>query len=77
MADVLDVRMARLEGAYDQISKRLDDLHGDLNSRRARSALSSSWCVSKLHTGLRSQFWQFAALVVPLWLATAALLFRH
>ncbi len=65
-ADTSDVRMARLEGAYNQIAKRLDDLHGDVQQLR-----------TELHIGLRSQFWQFAALVLPLWLAAAALLFRH
>ncbi len=65
-ADTSDVRMARLEGAYDQITKRLDDLHTDVQQLR-----------TELHTGLRNQFWQFAALVLPLWLAAAALLFRH
>jgi len=28
--DALDVRMARLEGAYEQIDRRLDTLHGDV-----------------------------------------------
>jgi hypothetical protein len=28
--DALDVRMARLEGAYEQIDKRLGTLHGDV-----------------------------------------------
>ncbi len=65
-ADTLDVRMAKLEGAYDQITRRLDDLHDDVQQLR-----------TELHTGLRSRFWQFAALVLPLWLAAAALLFRR
>ncbi len=69
-ADTLDVRMARLEGAYEQITKRLDDLHLELHHFRAEIR-------TELHTGLRTQFWQFAGLVLPLWLAAAALLFRH
>jgi len=64
--DTLDVRMAKLEEAYAHVSKRLDDVHGDVQQLRA-----------ELQTGLRSQFWQFAALVLPLWLAAVALLFRH
>jgi len=58
--------MAKLEEAYVQVSKRLDDVHGDVQQLRA-----------ELQIGLRSQFWQFAALVLPLWLAAAALLYRH
>jgi len=64
--DTLDVRMAKLEEAYAQVSKRLDDVHGDIQQLR-----------TELQTGLRGQFWQFAALVLPLWLAAVALLFRH
>jgi len=72
-ADTLEVRMARLEGACEQITKRLADLHAELHQFRAevRSELQ------ELRAGLRTQFWQFAGLVLPLWLATAALLFRH
>ncbi len=83
-ADTLDVRMARLEGAYDQNTKRLDDLHGDIQQLRGEIHTESQQMRTEfqqlraeLHTGLRSQFWQFAALVLPLWLAAAALLFRH
>ena len=65
-ADTLDVRMARLEGAYEQITKRLDDLHAELHQFRA-----------EVQTALRTQFWQFAALVLPLWLAAAALLIKR
>ena len=64
--DTLDVRMAKLEEAYAQVSKRLDDVHEDVQQLR-----------TELQTGLRSQFWQFAALVLPLWLAAAALLFKQ
>ncbi len=72
-ADALDVRMARLEGAYDQIAKRLDDLHGDFQQLRGEIRTE----LQQLRTDRRSQFWQFAALVLPLWLAAAALLLRH
>ncbi len=65
-ADLLEVRMARLEGAYDQITKRLDTLHANIQQLRM-----------ELHTSLRSQFWQVVALILPLWPAAAALLFRH
>jgi len=65
-ADTLGVRMAKLEEAYAQVSKRLDDVHADVQQLH-----------TELQTGLRSQFWQFAALVLPLWLAAAALLYRH
>jgi len=65
-AETLDVRMAKLEEAYAQVSKRLDDVHEDVQQLR-----------TELQTGLRSQFWQFAALVLPLWLAAAALLFKQ
>jgi predicted nucleic acid-binding Zn-ribbon protein len=33
-ADTLDVRMARLEGAYEQINKRLETLHVDVQDIR-------------------------------------------
>ena len=82
--DALDIRMARLEGAYDQITKRLDDLHGNVGQLRAETQAGLQQLRAEVHTGLqqlridlRGQFWQFAALVLPLWLAAAALLFRH
>ncbi len=34
--DALDVRMARLEGAYEQIDRRLGTLHGDVLSLAQR-----------------------------------------
>jgi chromosome segregation ATPase len=33
-SDTLDVRMARLEGAYEQINKRLETLHADIQQVR-------------------------------------------
>jgi len=72
-ADTLDARMARLEGAYEQITKRLDDLQGSV--QQFRSEVRSEF--QQLRVELRSQFRHFAALVLPLWLATAALFFRH
>jgi hypothetical protein len=66
MVDGLDVRMVRLEGAYDQITKRLDVLQADIQRLRM-----------ELHTGLRAQSWQVAVLVLPLWLTAAALLFKY
>ena len=34
-ADALEVRMARLEGSYEQLDKRLGDLAADLHALRA------------------------------------------
>ena len=76
-ADTLDVRMAKLEEAYEQLTKRLDDVHGGLQQLRGEVHTELQQLRTELHTGLRSQFWQFAALVLPLWLAAAALFFRH
>ncbi len=76
-ADTSDVRMARLEGAYDQITRRLDDLHADVQQLRGEIRTELQQLRTELHIGLRSQFWQSATLVLPLWLAAAALLFRH
>lgn len=96
--DALDIRMARLEGAYDQITKRLDDLHADIQQLRSEFQQFRGEIRTELQqlrtelqqfrtelqqlrtdftTGIRSQFWQFAALMLPLWLAAAALLLRH
>jgi len=97
-ADTLDARMARLEGAYEQITKRLDDLQGSVHEfrgevhaefRQFRGEVRAEFQqfrgefqqfrgeFQQLRIEFRSQFWHFAALVLPLWLATAALLFRH
>ena len=76
-AHTLDVRIAKLEEAYDQITRRLDDVHGGVQQLRSEIHTELQQLRTELHTGLRSQFWQFAALVLPLWLAAAALLFRH
>jgi len=76
-AATLDARMAKLEEAYDQITERLDDVHGDVQQLRGEVRAELQQLRTELQTGMRSQFWQFAALVLPLWLAAAALLFRH
>ena len=76
-ADTLDVRTAKLEEAYDQITRRLDDVYGGVQQLRGEIHAELQQLRTELQTGLRSQFWQFAALVLPLWLAAAALLFRH
>jgi hypothetical protein len=36
-ADTLDVRMARLEEAYNQNSKRLNDVYGDVQQLRGEN----------------------------------------
>ncbi len=77
MAATLDVRMAKLEEAYDQITKRLNDVHGDVQQLRGEVHTELQQLHTELRTGMRSQYWQFAALVLPLWLAAAAQLFRH
>lgn len=77
MAASLDVRMAKLREAYDQITKRLDDVHGDVQQLRGEIHTEIQQLRTELQTGMRSQFWQFAALVLPLWLAAAALFLRH
>ena len=77
MAASLGVRMAKLREAYDQIAKRLDDVHGDVQQLRGEVHTEPQQLRTELQTGMRSQFWQFAALVLPLWLAAAALLLRH
>jgi len=69
--------MAKLEEAYDQITERLDDVHGDVSQLRGEVRAELQQLRTELQTGMRTQFWQFAALVLPLWLAAAALLFRH
>ena len=69
--------MAKLEEVYDQITERLDDVHGDVQQLRGEVRAELQQLRTELQTGMRSQFWQFAALVLPLWLAAAALLFRH
>jgi glycerol-3-phosphate cytidylyltransferase-like family protein len=77
MAASLDVRIAKLREAYDQIVKSLDDVHGDVQQLRGEVHTELQQLRAELQTGMRSQFWQFAALVLPLWMAAAALLFRH
>lgn len=73
----LDVRMAKLKEAYDQIAKRLDDVHGDVQQLRGEIHTELQQLRTELQTEMRNQFWQFAALVLPLWLAAAALFFRR
>jgi chaperonin cofactor prefoldin len=68
-AEPLEVRMARLEGAYEQINKRLEAIEADI--RELRSSLET------LRRDLTSQFrW-----VVGLWattiLAVLGLYFRR
>ena len=49
-----------------EITKRLEDMQTHVQKLR-----------TELHTGLRSQLWQFAALALTVGLIAAALLFRH
>jgi hypothetical protein len=76
-AATLNARMVKLEEAYDQITERLDDVHGDLQHLRGEIHTEIQQLRTERQTGMRSHFWQFAALVLPLWLAAAALLLRH
>jgi len=54
-ADTLEIRMAKLEEAYEQVSKRLDDLHGSLQQLRGEVHTDLQQLRMELHTGLRSR----------------------
>jgi hypothetical protein len=64
-AVTLDVCMAKLEDASDQMAKRLDNVHGDVQELRGEIHTELQKLRTELQTGMRSQFWQFAALVLP------------
>jgi chaperonin cofactor prefoldin len=61
-AEPLEVRMARLEGAYEQINKRLDAIEADI--RELRSSLES------LRRDLTAQMASQFRWVVGLWATT-------
>jgi len=72
-AEPLEVRMARLEGAYEQINKRLEAIEADI--RELRSSLES------LRRDLTAQMASQFRWVVGLWattiLAVLGLYFRR
>ena len=61
-AQLLEVRMARLEGAYEQINKRLEAIEADI--RELRSSLES------LRRDLTAQMASQFRWVVGLWATT-------
>ena len=69
-ADALEVRMARLEGAYEQIDKRLGSVEGQIRDLRAE--------MHALRTEIRGQFqWLVGLLIFAIFAPIALRLFGH
>lgn len=80
----LETRMARLEGAYDQVNYRLDSLDGNLNAlRHELSTLSAKVDAfsNRLDSKIDQRFMWTVGIVTSTWLTTIAailpLYFRH
>ncbi len=80
-AQPLDIRMARLEGAYEQIDRRLADLRQDMDQRFTdlRQELDRRFStVDQRFAALDQRFTWLAGLVVGTWITTIlTVLFHH
>ncbi len=73
-ADTLEVRMARLEGAYEQIDRRLGSLEGQI--RDLRVELHDD--MHALRTAMRGQFqWLVGLLIFAIFAPIALRLIGH
>ena len=45
-AEPLEIRMARLEGPYEQINERLSVLHGDVQALRTQMSAQFYWLLT-------------------------------
>ena len=83
-AQPLEIRMARLEGAYEQIGHRLGELRQDMDQRFAdlRHDMDQRFSavdrrLEALHQRLDQRFMWLAALVVSTWITTILTVLFH
>jgi hypothetical protein len=67
-ADALEVRIARLEGAYEQIDKRLGSIENDIRDLRTEIHILADRLITRMD---RQFFWVLGLLVVSIILPIA------
>jgi hypothetical protein len=67
-ADALEVRIARLEGAYEQIDKRLGSIENDIRDFRTEIHMLADRLITRID---RQFFWVLGLLVVSIILPIA------
>jgi hypothetical protein len=72
-AQPLEVRIARLEGAYEQIDKRLGDLTATVNGRFAQVDARLDGLDRKVD-GLQ---WRMTSLIIGTWITTILAVLLH
>jgi hypothetical protein len=77
-ADAREVRIAHLEGAYEQIDKRLGAIEGDVRELRGELRNSITSLRSELLARMDHQFfWVLGLLIVSILIPIALRLFGH
>jgi len=77
-ADALEVRIAHLEGAYEQIDKRLGAIEGDVRELRGELRNSIASLRSELLARMDHQFfWVLGLLIASILIPIALRLFGH
>ncbi len=71
-AEPLEVRMARLEGAYEQIDRRL----GSIEERMTRLETRIDAIAAELRSELRRQFYWTLAFLAPLYALLVGLILQ-
>ena len=73
-ADALEVRIAHLEGAYEQIDKRLGAIEGDVRELRNSIASLRSELLARMD---HQFFWVLGLLIASILIPIALRLFGH
>jgi hypothetical protein len=76
-AQPLEVRMAHLEGAYEQIDKRLGDLTYSIESRFARVDARLDALNNKIDDRFGGLQWRMTSLIVGTWITTILAVLLH
>jgi signal transduction histidine kinase len=77
-ADALEVRIAHLEGAYEQIDRRLRSIEGDVRELRGDLRNSIASLRSELLARMDHQFfWVLGLLIASILVPIAVRLFDH
>ena len=77
MSTEMEIRLARLEGAYEQVDRRLTDMSGRIDALSGRIDTLSG-CVDALSDRIDRKFTAMYGLIVATWVtAILTILFRH
>ena len=78
MSDTLDIRIAHLEGAYEQVDKRLGSIESTLTHLRAELNSATHQLRSELTGRMDGQFHWLLGTIFTSWVTLLlAIFFRH